>query len=71
MLTPATVPTQPSSQWVLAVLSPGVKLPGCESDQSPPPSSAKVKSECSCTCSALWPAHVHLYLYFSSMALTL
>ena len=51
----ATVPSQPPRQWVLAVLSPGVKLPGCESspglkqagcksDHSPP-SSAKVKNE--------------------------
>jgi len=40
----AVIPTQPPSQWVLAILFSGVKLPGCESDNSPP-SSAKVKNE--------------------------
>jgi hypothetical protein len=29
-------PTQPPTQWVLAVLIPGVKRPGREADHSPP-----------------------------------
>ena len=40
MFRPAVIP----SQWVLAILFPGVKLRGCESESSPP-SSAKVKNE--------------------------
>jgi hypothetical protein len=35
-------PTQPPIQWVPPTLSPGVKLPGCETDHSSP-SSAGVK----------------------------
>jgi hypothetical protein len=40
--------TQPSIQWVLGVLTPGVKRQGCEADSSPP-SSAKVRNAWSCT----------------------
>jgi hypothetical protein len=29
-------PLQPPTQWVLGVLSPGVKRPGREADHSPP-----------------------------------
>jgi hypothetical protein len=39
---PALGPTQPLIQWVLGVLSLGVKRQGCEADHSPP-SSAEVK----------------------------
>jgi hypothetical protein len=38
---PALGPTQPSLQWVPEALSPGVKRPGHEADNSPP-TSAKV-----------------------------
>jgi hypothetical protein len=41
-------PTQPPIQWVPAVLSPGVKRPGCEADHSPP-SSVEVKNAWSYT----------------------
>jgi hypothetical protein len=44
MLMQAVIPTQPPSRWVLAILLPGVKLSGCESDSSLP-SSAKIKNE--------------------------
>jgi hypothetical protein len=40
---PALEPTQPPIQRELAALSPGVKRPGREADQSPP-SSAEVKN---------------------------
>jgi hypothetical protein len=40
---PALEPTQPPIQQVLAAVSPGIKRPGREADQSPP-SSAKVKN---------------------------
>jgi hypothetical protein len=36
-------PIQPSIQWVLEALSPGIKRPGGEADHSPP-SSAEVKN---------------------------
>jgi len=48
----ALEPTQPSAQWVLAVLSPGVKQVGREADH-PPSSSAEVKNEWSCTSTIL------------------
>jgi hypothetical protein len=38
----ALAPTQPSIQWVLGALSPGLKRPGLEAHHSPP-TSAKVK----------------------------
>jgi hypothetical protein len=40
--TPAVGSTQPTIQWVLGTLSPGVKRPGCEANRSPP-ASADVK----------------------------
>jgi hypothetical protein len=40
---PALGPTQPRIQWVPGALSPGVKLPGREADNSTP-ASAKVKN---------------------------
>jgi len=46
---PSPGPTQSPIQLVTVVLSPGVKLPGLETDHSPP-SSAKVKYTCSYTC---------------------
>jgi hypothetical protein len=39
---PLTRPTQPPIQWTPGALSPGVKLPGRETDH-PPPTSAEVK----------------------------
>jgi hypothetical protein len=41
-------PTQPPIQWVLGVLSLGVKRPGREADHSPP-SSAEVNNACNYT----------------------
>jgi len=41
-------PTQPPIQWVPASLSPGIKRPKREADQSPSPS-AEVKNAWSCT----------------------
>jgi len=43
-------PTRPPIQWVLGVLSLGVKRPGREADHSPP-SSAEVKN--------LWELYLH------------
>jgi hypothetical protein len=40
---PALGFTQPPIQWVLGTVSPGVKQPGCETDNSPP-SSVEVKN---------------------------
>jgi len=40
---PALGPTQPPTQWVAGALSPEVKWPGREADNSPP-SSAEVKN---------------------------
>jgi hypothetical protein len=45
---PALGPTQPPIQWVTGAVSPGVKLPRCEADHSPP-SSAEVKNAWSYT----------------------
>jgi hypothetical protein len=44
----ALEPTQPPVQFVPTVLSPGVKRPGCEADNSAP-SGAEMKNTLSCT----------------------
>jgi hypothetical protein len=41
---PVLGPTQPTIQWILGALSPGVKRPGREADHSPP--SPEVKNTC-------------------------
>jgi hypothetical protein len=49
-------PTQPPVQWVPRALSPGLKRPEREADNSPP-SSAEVKNAWRCT-----SAHPHVFM---------
>jgi hypothetical protein len=65
-------PTQPPIQWVLEVLSLGVKRPEREADHSPP-SSAEVNNAWSYTSTPpyvfmAWHGHLYLYnLFYNTM----
>jgi hypothetical protein len=63
---PALGPTQPPIQCVLRALSPGVKLPGRETDHSPP-TSVEVKK-----CGSIQPLpHTPIYIQISGRAVLL